>query len=32
MVEQFMQKKMYSANFTAANKNFCLSLHYNGDY
>ena len=24
-------KKMYSPNFTAANKTFCLSLHYNGD-
>ena len=23
--------KMYSTNFTAANKTFCLSLHYNGD-
>ena len=22
---------MYSANFTVANKNFCLSLPYNGD-
>ena len=22
---------MYSPNFTVANKNFCLSLHYNGD-
>ena len=22
---------MYSTNFTVANKNFCLSLHYNGD-
>ena len=22
---------MYSTNFTAANKKFCLSLHYNGD-
>ena len=24
-------EKIYSTNFTAANKNFCLSLHYNGD-
>ena len=24
-------EKMYSINFTVANKNFCLSLHYNGD-
>ena len=24
-------KKMYSINFTVANKTFCLSLHYNGD-
>ena len=23
-------EKMYSTNFTAANKKFCLSLHYNG--
>ena len=23
--------KMYSINFTVTNKNFCLSLHYNGD-
>ena len=23
--------KMYSPNFTVANKTFCLSLHYNGD-
>ena len=23
---------MYSTNFTEANKKFCLSLHYNGDY
>ena len=22
---------MYSPNFTVSNKNFCLSLHYNGD-
>ena len=27
----FMQKKMYSRNFTVSNKTFCLSLHYNGD-
>ena len=26
-----MQKKMYSPNFSAENKIFCLSLHYNGD-
>ena len=26
-----MQKKMYSPNFSAENKTFCLSLHYNGD-
>ena len=31
MVQQFMQKKMYLANFTEDNKTFCLSLHYNGD-
>ena len=31
MVQQFMQKKMYSTNFTEDNKTFCLSLHYNGD-
>ena len=24
-------EKMYSTNFTLVNKNFCLSLHYNGD-
>ena len=24
-------EKMYSPNFTVANKTFCLSLHYNGD-
>ena len=24
-------EKMYSANFTATRKMFCLSLHYNGD-
>ena len=24
-------KKMYSPNFTIANKTFCLNLHYNGD-
>ena len=24
-------EKNYSTNFTATNKNFCLSLHYNGD-
>ena len=24
-------EKMYSTNFTLANKKFCLSLHYNGD-
>ena len=24
-------EKMFSTNFTVANKNFCLSLHYNGD-
>ena len=24
-------EKMYSTNFTVTNKNFCLSLHYNGD-
>ena len=24
-------EKMYSTNFTLANKNFCLSLHYSGD-
>ena len=24
-------EKMYSTNFTADNKTFCLSLHYNGD-
>ena len=24
-------EKMYSSNFTAENKVFCLSLHYNGD-
>ena len=23
-------EKIYSVNFTADNKNFCLSLHYNG--
>ena len=26
-----MQKKIYSTNFTVANKKFCLSFHYNGD-
>ena len=26
-----MQKKMYSPNFSAENKTFCLSLHYNDD-
>ena len=31
MIQQFMQKKMYSTNFTADDKIFCLSLHYNGD-
>ena len=24
-------EKIYSINFTVANKTFCLSLHYNGD-
>ena len=24
-------EKMYSRNFTVANKTFCLSLHYTGD-
>ena len=24
-------EKMYSTNFTVANKKFCLRLHYNGD-
>ena len=24
-------EKMYSTNFTVDNKNFCLSLYYNGD-
>ena len=24
-------EKMYSKNFTAGNKNFCISLNYNGD-
>ena len=24
-------EKIYSPNFTVTNKNFCLSLHYNGD-
>ena len=24
-------EKMYSTNFTVANKTFCLSLHYNGE-
>ena len=24
-------EKMYSSNFTIANKTLCLSLHYNGD-
>ena len=24
-------EKMYLTNFTVTNKNFCLSLHYNGD-
>ena len=24
-------EKMYSPNFTVANKTFCLSVHYNGD-
>ena len=24
-------EKMYSTNFTVANKKICLSLHYNGD-
>ena len=24
-------ERMYSPNFTVANKTFCLSLHYNGD-
>ena len=24
-------EKMYSPNFSAENKTFCLSLHYNGD-
>ena len=24
-------EKIYSTNFTVTNKNFCLSLHYNGD-
>ena len=27
----FYAEKMYSQNFTAVNKNFVLSLHYNGD-
>ena len=31
MIQQYMQKKMYSLNFTADNKTFCLSLHYYGD-
>ena len=31
MAQQFMQKKMYSTNFTVYGKKFCLSLHYNGD-
>ena len=25
------EEKMYSTNFTVTNKNFCFSLHYNGD-
>ena len=24
-------EKLYSTNFTVDNRNFCLSLHYNGD-
>ena len=24
-------EKIYSTNFTVANRKFCLSLHYNGD-
>ena len=31
MVQQFMQNKMYSNNFTVSYKKLCLSLHYNGD-
>ena len=31
MVQQFIQKKMYSTNFAVDNKKFCLSLHYNSD-
>ena len=34
MIQHFMQKnaeKMYSINFTATKKKFCLSLHYIGD-
>ena len=30
MIRHYMQKK-YSQNFTAVNKKFVLSLHYNGD-
>ena len=30
MIRLYMQKK-YSQNFTAVNKKFVLSLHYNGD-
>ena len=31
MIQHCMQKKIFSQNFTAANKKNVLSLHYNGD-
>ena len=31
MIRHCMQRKLYSQNFTAANKKIVLSLHYNGD-
>ena len=30
-IQHFLQKKIYSVNFTATRKRFCLSLHYNED-
>ena len=31
MIQPCTLKKIYSQNFTAVNKKFVLSLHYNGD-
>ena len=31
MIRHLYAEKLYSQNFTAVNKKFVLSLHYNGD-